>query len=65
MSYRVVGYRDGKRIVVEEGPARARIAGYGHGNTHDLTLIGSFVSGDHGPAEKHRQEVAAHKRSKR
>jgi hypothetical protein len=65
MSLRVVGYRDGRRIVVDDGPARGRVAGYGQGNVHDLTLIGSFVQGEPGEAEKHRQQVAAWKASKR
>jgi hypothetical protein len=40
MSLRVVGYLNGRRLTVDDGPARARVAGYGQGNTHDMTLIG-------------------------
>jgi hypothetical protein len=29
MSLRVVGYRNGRRITVDDGPARARPAGWG------------------------------------
>lgn len=56
MSLRVIGYSNGKRIVQIEEPARARVSGYGHGNTHDVTLIGgAHVQGVPGSAEKARK----------
>ena len=41
MSLRVVCYRDGKRIVVIEEPARARVGG--QVPHHALTLIGGWA----------------------
>lgn len=65
MSIRVVGYSNGHRIVVEEGPARARVSGYGQGNTHDLTLVGSLVQGEPGEVEKQRRAAAAWKAARK
>jgi len=59
MSLRVIGYSNGRRNVVDEGPARARVSGYGQGNTHDLTLIGSLVQGEPGEVEQKRQAAGA------
>lgn len=62
MSRVVVGYRDGKAVYFDEGPSRGRVSKYGQGNLHSLTLIGGdLVTGEPGAAEKHRQQVAAHK----
>lgn len=56
MSVRVVGYENGHRITVDDGPGRGRVAGYGQGNLHSLTLIGgSLVQGDPGPVEREHQ----------
>ena len=40
MSLRVVGYRDGRRVVVNEGECRARISGYGGSALgHAITVV--------------------------
>ncbi len=66
MSLRVIGYSNGHRITVEEGPARARVSGYGQGNVHDLTLIGgAFVQGDPGEVERARKSQAEYARRHR
>ena len=40
MSLRVIGYQDGKRVVVDEGESRARVAGYGgSAMSHAITVI--------------------------
>lgn len=65
MSLRVIGYSNGRRNVVDEGPARARVSGYGQGNTHDLTLIGSLVQGESGEVEQKRQAQREYKQRQR
>lgn len=40
MSLRVVGYKDGRRIVVDEGESRARVSGYGaYAIGHAVTIV--------------------------
>ena len=53
MSLRTIGYVQGRRIVVDEGPARGRVAGYGSSLTsHGLTLIGGPIETE---SERDRQ----------
>ena len=47
---------DGSRQTLDEGPARARVSGYGssaHG--HAMTISGALVQGDPGATERQRQ----------
>ncbi len=50
-------YINGKPDWAENEPGfRGRVAGYGQGNLHSLTLIGGhLVQGDAGPVERQRQ----------
>jgi hypothetical protein len=58
--------RDGKPDWLKEGPARARVSGYGQGNLHSLTLIGgSLVKGDPGEVERARKSQREYERRHR
>ena len=40
MSFRVIGYVNGHRIVRDDGPSRARVAGYGGSALgHTITVV--------------------------
>jgi hypothetical protein len=40
MSFRVTGYVNGRRIVADDGPSRARVAGYGGSALgHAITVV--------------------------
>ena len=60
MSRIVTGYLNGKPQYRDDGPGRGRVAGYGQGNLHSLTLIGgSFVEGESGDPRREANREAA------
>ena len=59
MSVRVIGYRDGHRIVVDEGPQRAVLHVHFRA-THGI--YGEYVTGGPGPVELGRRQTQAHKK---
>ena len=56
MSIRVIGYQDGRRIVVDEGVSRARVSGYG-GSAIGHTVTQVKPAQRHHPPLRHKDRL--------